>query len=423
MRRWQPDPTASNRWHGVLVALVIGYLLSFSQRQIPTFVAIPLASRFSLGDAEIGALHGTSFGLVYGILALLGGWLADRFDRPRLIALSLLVAGLATLLSAFASSIVHLWLLRGLTAAAQAVLVPAAFSLIGTRVPARLQGLGVGLFATGPFLGAALGFVLTSQAAFQTWDAPYLLFGPAAMVLALVFLIFGKDADRALRVPTRSSPARRPPAAVMVVIAAMALSAVAGHTILGWTAIWLVRSVGLSGTEAATAFALALGLCGSAGVITGGLLGDQAVAAGRPRLIVQVGSASACAALALLVYPLADRSMAPVLLCVLIFAFALAHGIGSATLQDIVAPAQRGRVHGAAIFVLNCFSLGLGPWMVGLASDSNPSPAWLGTVLAGAVSGAMAVSACLSLVATLLIHQINLAGKHALPPELRPGAG
>ena len=398
---WQTPPDKKNGrgWALVVFALLIAYLLSFAQRQLPAVVAVLLADYFSFGDAGIGALHGVSFGVIYGLLAILGGWCADRLPRAYLIGASLFVAGLATLISAVAQSVQQLWLLRAIVAAAQAFLVPAAFSILGSHIPRRLSGLGVAGFATGPFLGSSLGYFVTFAAEETGWQQPFVLFGIAGMVSAAVFFWMQKRlsdlGENSSLPPTEARPTM---GSVGFVLAAMTFTALAGHAVLAWTVLWLERSGQFDSKAAALLFAVALSVFGSTGALLTGRLSDTVVARGLPRLVAQSAAAGLTASLALIAYRSDDPQLTPIWLCGLVMGYAGAHVLGSAALQDAVPQQLRGRYHGLAICLINFISLGTGTLLVGIASDAHGSSQGLGIILSVFVPGALAIAATCSAI-------------------------
>lgn len=393
---WQTPPEQKFRrdWAIVVFALLIAYLLSFAQRQLPAVVAAPLADDFGLRDAGIGALHGASFGIIYGLLALSGGWCADRFPRVYLIGVSLFVAGLATLISAAAQSVEQLWFLRAIVAAAQALLVPTAFSILGSHVPRRLSGLGVAGFATGPFLGSSLGYFVTYGVEKTGWQQPFVLFGMAGMAFAtVIFLMRDRLSDLGNHTSLCPTGPRQTMGSVGFVLAAMTFTALAGHAVLAWTVLWLERSGQFDSKAAALLFAVALGVFGSIGALLSGRISDIVVARGLPRLVAQSAAAGVAASLALIVYQSDDTELMPIWLCGLVMGYAGAHVLGSTALQDAVPQHLRGRYHGLAICLINFVALGTGPLLVGIASDTHGSSEGLGTILSFFVPGALAIAA------------------------------
>ena len=120
-----------------------------------------LIAELGLSRAQIGLLVGVSFIVVFAVGTLVVGVLADRSNRPRLIALGLAVWSGATALTATASGMASLVAWRLLVGVGEAALPATALAMIGDRVPARRLGLATGVFYAGVPIGFALSFALS----------------------------------------------------------------------------------------------------------------------------------------------------------------------------------------------------------------------------------------------------------------------
>lgn len=367
-----------------LMVLLAGYLIAFAQRQLPLAMAQPMARDLGLDDAALGALHGTSFGLVYGLLAIPCGFMADRLPQYRLVTISLATSGIATVLAAHAHSIEILWGLRMLTAAAQALLLPATFSILGSVHP-RFLGLAVACISTGPFVGTALVYGAGAASMGLAWRDPYVWVGTTAIMLSAVLAWQRTAAPSASGVDVDSSGDRAVKLnakAIIFVILAMILIASGGHAMLGWTNIWLVRAQGIDMASSAAVFASALLLAGTAGALSGGWISDLLSARRCPRALVLASFAIMTAGASLGFYSSAVPVGAIIWLAPFVFLFAATHGLGQITLQSLAPQHLRGRLHGIAICLINLIAFAAAPVSVGLLSDASGSPQGLGMVLA-----------------------------------------
>lgn len=89
--------------------------------------------------------------------SLLGGRLAARFGRRRVIVCALLFAGLAALPQAAASTVAVLWSLHFAASLFLGIVVPVANLDVRAVVPARRQGAAFGIAASAVSIGNALG--------------------------------------------------------------------------------------------------------------------------------------------------------------------------------------------------------------------------------------------------------------------------
>ncbi|HET7803229.1 MAG TPA: MFS transporter [Pseudolabrys sp.] len=105
------------------------------------------------------ALLSTGFTLPYALVQPVLGALADMFSKTRLIAVCMLVVGIATLACGFASNFEMLMILRVIAGIAAGGVFPIALAVAGDRVPVQQRQVAIGrlLFAamTGNLLGAS----------------------------------------------------------------------------------------------------------------------------------------------------------------------------------------------------------------------------------------------------------------------------
>lgn len=186
-------------WY-IVILLTLLYALSFTDRLLLALVAQPVASALKLGDGELALLLGAGFAVVY---ALSGVPIADRIDRGNRV--TIVAAGVAiwstmTLGSAFATNFWMLLIMRAGVALGEAVLTPAAVSLIGDLFPQGKRALPTAVYgsmgsvmSTGAFIigGAVLGFSARLEPAtgMAAWQLTFIFLGvPGLLLASLVFL-------------------------------------------------------------------------------------------------------------------------------------------------------------------------------------------------------------------------------------------
>lgn len=101
-------------WLIVALLWVVG-CLNYLDRVILTTMRGSVVAAIPMTEAQFGLLLSV-FLWIYGLFSPLGGFLADRFNRSRVILASLLVWSLVTFLTAFASTFTELLLTRALMA-------------------------------------------------------------------------------------------------------------------------------------------------------------------------------------------------------------------------------------------------------------------------------------------------------------------
>lgn len=193
-------------WY-IVILLTVLYGLSFTDRLILALVAQPVASALTLSDGQLALLLGAGFAVVY---ALGGVPIADRIDRGNRMAI--IAGGVAlwsvmTIASAFAT---NFWMLLGLRAGValgEAVLTPAAVSLIGDlfppnkrAVPTAVYGSMGSIMSTGAFIlgGAVVAFsgTIDQQVGLAVWQLTFIILGLPGLILAAVVLVTTRDPRR-----------------------------------------------------------------------------------------------------------------------------------------------------------------------------------------------------------------------------------
>ncbi|WP_214403165.1 MFS transporter [Pseudonocardia lacus] len=113
-----------------------------------------------------------AYALTFGALLLLGGKLADRYGRKRVLLLGLGLFALASLLGGFATEPGHLVAARAAQGVGAAALAPAALALLTATFPsgrARVRAFGIwsAMNAAGGALGVLVGGLLTEYAGWR----------------------------------------------------------------------------------------------------------------------------------------------------------------------------------------------------------------------------------------------------------------
>ena len=173
-----------------------------------TYVIVLLAAVLALSSADTAtvgasatqlraALHidNTDIGLLVAVNAAVGavfslpfGFLADRFRRTTLLAVSVFLWGGAMLWSATASSFDKLLLARLALGVVTAVAGPVVASLIGDYFPSNERGRIYGYVLTGELVGAGFGFAVTGDIAALSWRLAFVILAIPTFVLARFLL-------------------------------------------------------------------------------------------------------------------------------------------------------------------------------------------------------------------------------------------
>jgi MFS family permease len=188
------------------VIVLLGCVLALNSAQISTVGAIApqLERSLHIGNAKIGLLN--SVALLVGAVAVIPvGLLVDRVRRIPLLAASIVLWSVTTLLGAFAHSYSGLLLSRlglGLVAATAG---PAIASLTGDYFSSRERGRIYGYILSGEIAGTAAGFMLSGAVASAfSWRVAFFL-------LALPGFFLARSLWRTVPEPRRGGQSRLEP--------------------------------------------------------------------------------------------------------------------------------------------------------------------------------------------------------------------
>jgi uncharacterized membrane protein YoaK (UPF0700 family) len=142
-------------------------------------------------------LSAALLGLAAG--ALSAGPLADRFGRKRVLVVSVLLFGVASLLSAHSPNLEYLTALRFLTGIGLGAAMPNAVTMVSEYSPAKRRAIITNAMSCGFALGAALGgFVAAWMIPQWGWRSVLELGGTAPLILAVLMAFLLPESVRYL---------------------------------------------------------------------------------------------------------------------------------------------------------------------------------------------------------------------------------
>ncbi len=168
------------------VIFLFGCVLALSSAQISTVgaVAPQLEHALNIGNTKIGLLN--SVALLVGAAAVIPvGLLVDRVRRVPMLAASIVLWSVTTLLGAAAPSYSSLLLTRVGLGAVAATAGPAIASLTGDYFPSRERGRVYGYILSGEIAGTAAGFLISGMvASLLSWRLAFVLLAVPGFFLA-----------------------------------------------------------------------------------------------------------------------------------------------------------------------------------------------------------------------------------------------
>lgn len=393
----------------VLWTLISCSILAQADKNIMGLLAAPIQASLALDDVQLGLLHGLAFSLFYAVAAIPLGWLLDRSKRRVGIAgLCVAIWSLATMGGGLAWTFGVLFMLRCLTAIAEAGLAPAASSLISQMGGRREVMRASSLFMLAPYLGSGLALIgggailhFATDMVDDPWRLVFVAMGLPGLVLAPLLGFRIKERRR----PTRSEVTTA--VSVRSILqanrflpyhyAAMTAMFLALFAFVAWYPMFLLRQYGMpvaSGGPLSGATFLVMGCAGTlgAGVLSRRLKDDSPGALLRGFSILAFGAAVAAASQSLV--------GSPVFSMIAYGMFALLAAMVTAMmlvpLQLTLEPWMQARASALLGFCTAAIAGSLGPLFVGsLTGNLGMS---LGTALAIVSGGATLLASVLFLI-------------------------
>lgn len=144
--------------------------------QAPGIAARGMAAAFELDKLQMGWVFSAGIlGLLPG--ALVGGWLADRIGRKRVLIASVALFGIFSIATAHAWDLNSLIVARLLTGVGLGAALPNLIALCSEAAGERLRGTAVSLMYCGVPLGAALAAMIGIVGFFDDWTVPFYVGG------------------------------------------------------------------------------------------------------------------------------------------------------------------------------------------------------------------------------------------------------
>ncbi|MBI3697924.1 MAG: MFS transporter, partial [Acidobacteria bacterium] len=257
--------------------------LNFYDRHILATVNEPLRRQYGFTDAQLGWL-GTAFILLYAVVGVPLGRLADRSNRKLVLSAGLFLWSVLTALSGAAVGFWSLFLSRLGMGVGEAACAPVASSLIGDYYPASRRARALSLFMLGLPIGAALSYFISGAVAQAFgWRYAFLIAGLPGCLLALVTVLMlvepTRGASETVQVGSRSRSGS-PYLLVLSIptmwwmIASGALHNFNMYALAAFLPSFLIRSHGVSLGVGGFVSGVLLGAAGGVGIWVGGHLAD-----------------------------------------------------------------------------------------------------------------------------------------------------
>ena len=292
-----PESNVSLRaWLVVALLCVVG-CLNYLDRTMITTMRSSIMEAMPMTDAQFGLLTSV-FLWVYGLLSPFAGYLADRFNRSRVIIGSLFVWSAVTWLTAYATTFEELLATRALMGISEACYIPAALALIVDYHRGPTRSLATGIHIAGIMVGQSLGFVGGMLAESHDWSYAFHILGLIGIGYSAVLALTLRDAPQAANktIVADAAPTvgfadglrnlfSRP--AFIRVLMCWGLLGVVGWMITGWLPTYYKEHFSLSQTAAGVYATGYFHTASLVGVLLGGALADYwSRTNGRARILL-----------------------------------------------------------------------------------------------------------------------------------------
>jgi MFS family permease len=374
----------------VVAVLIATAILSYTDRQVLTLLVDPIRRDLGISDTQVSLLLGSAFAVVYGIAGIPLGYLADRTSRRNLILAGIVIWSLATIGCGLSRSFGEIFTARLFVGLGEAVLSPAAISLISDYFPPARRGTAVGLFLSGIAMGIGSAILIgggvlhavdlgllasTPLGGTAPWRLVLLLIGLPGLAWATMILVIREPVRRTAEppddgsVPTSNrgtgalSFSRVAPIYVVVCMASLVDNAVGA-----WAPSLLIREFARDPGELGIQLGFLLTVGFGGGVFLGGLLADRVGVTGGWRAKLRV-----CLVAALLILPavsMMNLHRFEYVLAAIPLYFALSGivtAVGFSTMLDIVPNRSRGLAISVSFFLNVAVGAGVGPTAVALS--------------------------------------------------------
>lgn len=375
-------------------------LLAQLDRQLPALLVRPLRAEFALSDTAFSLLQGYAFALAFTLAGLpLARWV-DRGNRLRLVLAGLLFWSAATAAFAFGRSYEALLWARVGVGIGEAVLAPAAYSLIADLVAPERRGRALAAYGVSIAIGSGASLLLggwllaaiPSQGVavpwlgeLSAWRLAFLCAAVPALPLALLAWVTVREPARhhdgtvaAAREASQTSTfadfiahLRMHPATFARLLTFPTVLSYLGYGSLAWAPALFDRSHGIAPARSGAVLGVLVAVAGAAGMLLGGWLSDRwlarGVSAARLRVALVGMAIAAPAAVAWPLMPQATPAFA--VLASMVLGISLAQSAVPTSIQAVVPNRLRGRAFATYLLLSGLLGIGLGPTAVALVTD------------------------------------------------------
>ncbi len=431
-------PGAGVAWYAVII-LTLAYTFSFVDRQVLNLLVEPIRADLGLTDTSISFLQGLAFVIPYVLMSVPIGRLVDKFNRVVVLVIGVGVWSVTTFACGMAGNYAQLLLARMGVGAGEASVTPAAWSLLADYFPPHKLARPVSFYLMGPYLGGGLALiggayvidfvgssgaiVLPVLGEVAAWQFTFMAVAVPGVAIMLLLATMPQ--------PTRKSAGGQAPVTpswsevfafvageyriYLAVLLGVPFLVVILYGLQGWVPTILVRVFDWQLADAGRIYGVLALVCGSAGVLSGPVLGRWLEARGHADYPLRVGVIAAAAIVVSMIGLPFVSSGGAALVCIGLASFFVTLPLALMTfVTQMVTPANmRGVLAGTYVVATNVLGLGLGPTLVAATTDyilADPDKVHVALTLVSMVVAPIALICLASGMRALAVwHHQNMA--------------
>ncbi|MAD17241.1 MAG: MFS transporter [Alteromonadaceae bacterium] len=367
----------------VLTILTLVYAFNFIDRQIIGILSPFIKADLGLNDAQLGWLKGLYFAVLYTVVGIPIAWLADRYSRVNIVAISLTLWSGFTALSGMATTYTQLAIARIGVGIGEAGGSPPSHSILSDLYPKEKRAGALAIYSLGIPFGIMLAFFASAfilKGGDANWRLVMLSVGIPGVLLAILLKLTIKEPPRGgnLNSAAAKTPSWQSIKVLLTIPSwwgmciAISLASFGSYAISTWMMDFYLRAYpNLDLTSLLIKVGIINGTAYAFGVWFGGVITDKWGKTNRgaygwvPALGLLVGvPAYICSV------QVTDLNTSLMLLTVLLFTSGFYLGPSFALAQTLAPVKVRAMSTALFFFVLNIIALGGGPTFIGILSKS-----------------------------------------------------
>ncbi|MGH8528638.1 MAG: MFS transporter [Nevskiales bacterium] len=271
----------------ILIFLTLLNILNFADRYIMASFAVDMIADLRLTNLQFTLLTGFVFTVFYTAMGLIMGALADRYHRPRLMAIGLLVWSALTAATGAAKNFLQVALARVFIGVGEATLSPAALGVLGDVFSPKYRAFASGFYYLGVPMGIGGAFIIAGTLGAEIgWRKCFYVLGLLGVVFTGLLLMMRDPRPEAHQAMTAAG-SHRPftqafpelkhlllssPALTLAMLGGVFVVFAQGALVLDQ--VWLVEERGFATAQAQKLTGAMFLVGGILGSILGGIGGD-----------------------------------------------------------------------------------------------------------------------------------------------------